>query len=95
MFALLTKYYGPTDTKGSRIKVTGTHHGYSHGVVSKFYGWDYSVECQHTEAAIQYLYQLNIKRAAEGLQSAEIMSKGALPDGTGYAFIIGYGKEEA
>ena len=51
MYIIQTKYYGPTDHNGARIKVTNMLTGRS-----KWHHWDYSVDygkAQHEHAAYE------------------------------------------
>jgi hypothetical protein len=47
---ITTKYYGPTNTKGARIKVTDSITG-----KGKFYPFDHSAQCPHEAAFHQYI----------------------------------------
>jgi len=79
MQTLITKYYSPTNTKPSRIKVTSWKG-------SKFYSRDYSlgVNDNHVFAAALYIgNQLNTQD-----HEWKIVAKGEMPDNTGKAFII-------
>lgn len=79
MQTLVTKYYGPTSTKPSRIKVTSWKG-------SKFYNWDCSlgVYDNHLFAAALYIgNQLNTQE-----HEWKIVAKGDMPCGTGKALII-------
>ena len=50
-----TKFYGPTNTKGARIRVRRTDH--RQGDTVKFYSWDYGLSSQenHEFAAAAYI----------------------------------------
>lgn len=79
MQTLITKYYGPTNTKPSRIKVTSWKG-------SKFYVRDCSlgVSDNYVFAAALYIKtQLNNEE-----HEWKIVAKGDMPCGTGKAFII-------
>lgn len=73
MQAIITKYHGATNTRGSRISARSQ-------AGRKFYSWDYAlgVEENHKAAAQQYASEMKWGREWEG---------GALPDDTGYAFV--------
>lgn len=79
--ALVTKFVGPTNTKGPRIKVNGWMN-------SATYAWDHalSVEENHAVAVGHYVYELNKERSGE--YQWAIIGGGATPDESGYAFII-------
>jgi hypothetical protein len=79
--AIITKYVNPTAKRGSRVKVTGWMN-------SALYQWDASLseEENHAVAAGHYVYELNKERAGDYQWS--IVSGGAMPDTSGYAFII-------
>lgn len=86
MRALITKFVGPTNTKGSRIQVKGWMN-------SAYYAWDHSlsVEENHAIAAGHYVFDLN--KGRDGDYKWSIVSGGAMPDASGYAFIIGLNAE--
>ena len=71
--AIVTKYLGPTDTRGSRIKATCEAGTLTIGI-------DYakSIEANHAEAARLLAVKLGWENARVG---------GALP-GSGYAFVL-------
>lgn len=81
MQALITKFLAPTNTKGSRVKVTGW-------LNSAIYAWDYSlsVEENHANAARHYVYELNKERQGDFQWS--VVGGGRMPDDSGYAFLI-------
>lgn len=54
MITLEVKYVGPTDSKGSRIKVR-TIYGVERSEW-KSYNYDYEVPCPYSEAVKQYIY---------------------------------------
>lgn len=72
--ALVTKYFGPTNTRGSRIKVQA-----SAGI--KFYPWDYAlgIEGNHTEAARKFAEHLGWDGSWVG---------GGLPEGNGNVYVL-------
>lgn len=84
MQTIITKYAGPTDTKGSRViakcwlgKVT--------------HNWDYSgAERNHAQAAEGMVAKLNSDRIKNGYDDYlwVIVACGSMPDGTGDAYII-------
>ena len=52
MYIIQTKYYGPTDHNGSRIKVTNMMTG-----ASKWHHWDHEIDygtAQHKHAALAH-----------------------------------------
>jgi hypothetical protein len=50
---IVTKYHGPTDTKGSRISVRGFVPG--KGIISRVYTYDHGARSAHDSAAAQFL----------------------------------------
>lgn len=54
MITLEVKYKGPTDTKGSKIKVR-TIYGVERSVW-KSYSYEYDVPCPYSEAVRHYIY---------------------------------------
>jgi len=83
MQAITTKFLGPTNTKGSRIKA-------SCWLKSKTVSWDYSlnVEQNHIEAAKQLVADLNLDRAKkDNSGSWVVVASGSLAE-AGYAIII-------
>ena len=87
MQTITTKYLAPTNTRGSRIKVTGAWG-------SKTYSYDYSAEEPHKAAFEEYLSMLN-KNMAEKYGSEcpvdgwfKLVAWAGLPDQRGCAFII-------
>lgn len=72
--AIVTKYLGPTNHKGARVKASAQ-------AGSVTIPWDHAldVEANHTAAARYYLDKHN--------WSDEIVG-GAMPDDTGYCFVI-------
>lgn len=88
MQTIITKYLAPTNTRGSRIKVTSCHG-------SKTYSYDYAAACAHTSAFEQYLGMINAEMAEKYGNECppdgnwfKLVANASLPDGTGYAFII-------
>lgn len=88
MQTIITKYLAPTNTRGSRIKVTSW-------MGSKTYSYDYAAACAHTSAFEQYLGMINAEMAEKYPANLQIeggwfkpVANASLPDGTGYAFII-------
>lgn len=77
MQTIITKYLGPTNTRGSRIKVTSW-------LGSKTFSYDYGASCAHKAAFQQYLQHLQEK---EGI-SYVLLAEGGMPDSTGRAFIV-------
>lgn len=78
MQAIITKWLGPTDTRGSRIKVKCQ-------AGSIVVSWDdgLGVEENHKAAAAVLIKKLGWDADCYGKWSA-----GALPDGTGYAIVF-------
>lgn len=68
-----TKYFGPTNAKGSRVKVWAQA-----GV--KYFGWDHALNPDENHAAAAKMY-------AEFWQWTGRWVGGAMPDGTGYLFV--------
>lgn len=80
--AVITKYIGPTDKRGSRVSVKSW-------MGSKLVPWDNSIgsEENHALAVGVHLMELNKKREGDDLEF-RIVSGGGMPDSSGYAFII-------
>ncbi len=75
--AIVTKYLGPTNTKGSRIKVKAY-------AGSKTYDWNYELDVNenHTKAAEQFAKELGwLDRGAK-------LVGGSLPDNTGNCYVL-------
>lgn len=88
MQTIITKYLAPTNTRGSRIKVTSCHG-------SKTYSYDYEATDPHKAAFEQYLGMINAEIAEQNPANLQIeggylklAAYATLPDGTGSAFII-------
>lgn len=84
MQAITTKYLAPTNTRGSRIKV-------SSWLGSKTYSYDHASAVPHNTAFNQWLEDTNkeLKAKHEWHKGFEQVGDcGSLPDGTGYAFLI-------
>lgn len=87
--AIVTKYFGPTNTKGSRIQVKSWFG-------TKYYSFDHMADCAHRAAFNDWLKEINAKMAIEHSNCQEALegnwykfvAKGAHPDGSGYCFII-------
>lgn len=75
--AIVTRYAGPTDHRGSRVVVKSQ-------AGRKVYPWahEHDVEENHRIAARQYAKQM------KWWGPRVRMYGGALPDGTGYAFVL-------
>ena len=73
--AIVTKYLGPTDRRGARIKARCEA-----GTVT--INWDYSLDTQenHERAAMELVYKL-------GWDQFNRFQGGALPDNAGYVFV--------
>lgn len=80
MQAIITKFLGPTNTKGSRIKATSWS-----GAVTVSYNHALNVLDNHRAAA-----DAVCAKRGDGWR---IVSNGASPDGHGYAFIAEYDPE--
>lgn len=80
--AIITKYLGPTNHRGSRIKVKAY-------AGSKTYAWDYSLDVNenHTKAAVTFAEELG------WLDRGETLMGGSLPDNTGNCYVITKGGE--
>lgn len=76
-----TKYLGPTNSRGSRVKVNSWQG-------SKSYNWhcELSTEENHSLAVANFLCELNKKR--QGDMKWHIVAGGGMPDGVGYGFVI-------
>jgi len=74
--AITTKYLGPTNHKGSRIKVKS----YAKSIT---YSWDYSLDVgeNHTAAANKFLKEMEWDKDTK-------LIGGSLPDNSGYAFVM-------
>jgi hypothetical protein len=79
---LTTKFYGPTNHKGARIKVS-TEGQAGKKTVNKFFPVDHaqSVDGKHLKAALDY-----IEAYEEGRLT--IISGATTPDGTGYVWCL-------
>lgn len=89
MQTITTKFLSPTNSRGSRIKVTS-----SWG--SKTYSYDYAASEPHKAAFEEYLVMINKEMAdknpdcqeAVELQWFKLVAWAGLPDQRGCAFII-------
>lgn len=89
MQAVITKYIGPTDTRGARIKVDSWYG-------SKTYPYDHASNEAHDEAFNTWLEEVNAKmkrerpdnQLAQDGEWFKKVSRGAHPSGTGYVYII-------
>lgn len=85
--AIITKFFGPTNSKGARIQVKSW-------LGTKYYSYDYSADCAHTAAFSEWLQEVNTEMAKEYGSEAPVsgwfkqVAKGNNPCGTGYTFII-------
>jgi hypothetical protein len=87
--AIVTKYFGATETKGSRIQVKSW-------LGTKYYSYDYAAERPHTEAFNQWLKETNermIKQYGsecphDGYFKLVSQEAASMPDDSGYCFII-------
>jgi hypothetical protein len=75
--AIITKYHGPTNARGSRIGVRSQ-------AGRKYYPWDDALDVRENHAAAAFEYA----HAMRWLLDGDTLVGGALPDGTGYAFVI-------
>lgn len=76
---IITKYLGPTNTRGSRIKATCWN-----GTVTVSYDCGLESNDNHKNAANALIDHLESKADVNW----KIIASGATPDDTGYAFII-------
>jgi hypothetical protein len=74
--AIITKYLGPTNTRGSRIKARAAA-----GSITSHYHSELSSEANHTNAAIYFANE-------KGWLDKNTLVGGAMPDGTGYCFVL-------
>lgn len=81
MQAITTKYLGPTDTKGSRIKVS-SYCG------SKTYSYDHSENCPHDAAFESFMKEVINELSTKSGVTFKLAAKGGLPDGKGVAYIV-------
>lgn len=89
MQAIVTKYFGPTNTKPPRIQVKSW-------LGSKTYPYDYADTEPHKAAFEKWLKEINAKMAIQHSNCQEavegnwfkLVATGANPDGGGYCFII-------
>lgn len=84
--AIVTKYFGATNTKDARIQVKSW-------LGTKYYSYDYSASSPHTEAFNQWLDEVNKELQArwddETLSYRLVSDEAAsMPDDSGYCFII-------
>ena len=75
--AITTKFLGPTDYRGSRIKATAQA-----GSVTVPYDHALGIDENHTEAALALARKYDWIRAGWRLEGA------GLPDGTGNAYVL-------
>lgn len=80
--AIVTKYLGPTNHRGSRIKVKAY-------AGSKTYAWDHALDTNenHTKAAYAYATELG------WLDRGETLTGGSMPDNSGNCYVITEKKE--
>lgn len=74
--AIITKYVGPTDTRGSRIRCTAN-------AGSRTFDWDHALdpEDNHRVAALSYASEL-------GWLARNSIHGGSMPNSEGYAFVL-------
>lgn len=73
--AIITKFHGPTNTKGARISATSQ-------VGRKYHGWDYALNPadNHRAAAVAF--------AKHWGWPVDNMVGGAMPNGDGYCWVF-------
>ena len=82
--AIITKFLGPTKTKGARIKVTSAYGSITVGYHS---APDVTQGSCWSRAAAQLILKMNLERNSEQSMWYLIGPDGlAMPDGTGYVF---------
>lgn len=81
MQTITTKYLGPTDTRGSRIKVS-SYWG------SKTYSYDHSASCPHDAAFERFMNEVVNEMSTKRRTEFKLAAKGGLPDGKGVAYIV-------
>jgi hypothetical protein len=75
--AIVTKFLGPTDSRGSRIKCTAY-------AGSKTYAWDYEFD----EPTNHYVAAMTFAASLGWVKGKETLRGGSLPGDAGYAFIV-------
>ncbi|WKV20539.1 hypothetical protein 16Q_146 [Pseudomonas phage 16Q] len=81
---IVTKFFGPTNTKGSRIQVKSW-------LKTSYVSWDHSLnsEKNHLAAVNQVVYEMNKERSGnEFVASWLVVAGGSMPDGSGYGYVI-------
>ncbi len=81
--AIVTKYLGPTNHRGSRVKATAQ-------AGSMVYSWDDALDADenHAKAATAYAESKEwLWKNADGTPSMRLVG-GAMPDGSGYCFVL-------
>lgn len=81
---IVTKFCGPTKTKGSHIQVKSW-------LKTSYVGWDHSLNGgeNHTAAVEHVLHEMNKERSSfDFVTSWAITDVGSMPTGSGYGFII-------
>lgn len=75
--ALLTRFLAPTDTRGARVSVLAQRG-------RKIYAWDHALNTcdNHARAATE------AATSWDWLHAGDTLIGGALPSGSGYAFVI-------
>lgn len=89
MQAVITKYIGPTERRGARIKIESCYG-------SKFYPFDYLSSEAHDTAFNQWLEEVNAEmklehpdnQLAQDGEWFQKVARGAHPSGYGYVYII-------
>lgn len=83
--AIITKFLGPTNYKGARIKATSAYGSITVGYHSA--PSEHGCEALNRWAAEQLILKMNLKAAFEGSMWYLAEPDGlAMPDGTGFAF---------
>ena len=75
--AITTKYFGPTDSRGSRVKATAQ-------AGSVTIPWDHALNSPDNHAAAAFA----LAKKYDWDKRAKRMIGGALHDGSGYAFVL-------
>ncbi|AMR57402.1 hypothetical protein vB_PsyM_KIL3b_0157 [Pseudomonas phage vB_PsyM_KIL3b] len=81
---IVTKHFGPTNTKGSRIQVKSW-------LKTSYVSWDYSftLEQNHAKAVEEVLHEMNKERSSFDCAAAwTVVGSGSMPDGSGYGFVV-------
>ena len=77
MQAIVTKFHGPTDSRGSRVSAKAQ-------AGRKFYAWDYALDSEQNHDAAAKAYADSLGWLANGYR----LVGGGLPDGTGNCYVL-------